>query len=404
MSMLRIFSAFSLSNRSILFLRAAWLMYLAYSMLIFISSGWGYADQMRFNRAYANTFFYFSQWISFPEFQGMVNAIFSFLAIFYLLVSIFVFVRKSNETIGILTSISLMGVPNSYFWGSEAIPYEIFAFLESLLTLVWVYAFSQLLFIFPDGCSLPRDSGRVLRVSFLIFILAMILTYVNEIFFAIPLIGIALLNIAGISSQIYRYYRISTIPEKQQTKWVFFSLLFLVLWVLFRMIDPGGSLRFEAGAFYGLFVVLTGFIVVFMIPVAFTFSILRYRLFDIDLVIRRTLQYGLLSGLLLGIYLGMVIVLQAAFRTLTGEENSPLITVVSTLLIAALFNPLRRRIQDLINRRFYRAAYNAEKILEDFAHAARDEVDIDLLADSIIEVAEQAMQPKRAILLIKKGP
>jgi hypothetical protein len=371
-------------------------------VIIFFSTGWRYAGQVRFNRPYEDAYFYFSQWISYSEFQGLVNFIFLILAGFYFLVSIVVFARKSRDPIGILTSISLMGIPNSFFWGTQAISYELFPVFESLMVLVWVYAFTQLLFIFPDGRSLPRGSGKVLRISFLVFLPALILTFLNEFFIAIPLIGVALLNIAGILSQIYRYYRISTIPEKQQTKWVFFSLLFLVFWVLFRMIDPGGSLRFELGALYGLFLVITGFVVVLMIPVAFAVSILRYRLFDIDLIIRRTLQYGLLTGLLLGLYFGMVVVLQATFRALTGDESSPLITVVSTLLLAALFNPLRLRIQNLINRRFYRSAYNAEKILEDFAHEVRDEVDIDRLADSILQVAEQAMQPERASLLIKK--
>lgn len=100
-------------------------------------------------------------------------------------------------------------------------------------------------------------------------------------------------------------------------------------------------------------------------------AILRYRLYDIDLIIRRTLQYSLLTGLLTLTYFGGVVVLQAGFRALTGETNSPLITVLSTLGIADLFTPLRRRVQDFIDRRFYRKKYNAEQALAQFTAIAR---------------------------------
>ena len=127
-------------------------------------------------------------------------------------------------------------------------------------------------------------------------------------------------------------------------------------------------------------------------------AITRYRLFEIDVLIRRTLQYTLLSGLLGLIYSGSVIVFQRLAGVLTGEENSPLVTVLITLGIAALFNPLRSRIQEFIDRRFYRQKYDAEKALAQFAAAARSETDLDQLSDHLTSTVQEALKPDRLLL------
>jgi hypothetical protein len=137
-------------------------------------------------------------------------------------------------------------------------------------------------------------------------------------------------------------------------------------------------------------------------PVAIGVAILRYRLYEIDIVINRTLVYGSLTALLALVYLGGVATTQALFRALTGQEQQPQITiVVSTLVIAALFNPLRRRIQSFIDRRFYRSKYDARKALEAFSAKLRDETDLDALSDDLVGVVRETMQPAHVSLWLR---
>jgi hypothetical protein len=138
-----------------------------------------------------------------------------------------------------------------------------------------------------------------------------------------------------------------------------------------------------------------------LLPITIALAILRYRLWDIDLLIRRTLIYGFLTALLLGLYFGSVVLLQDLFRGLFGETDSPLATVLSTLAIAALFNPLRTRVQAFIDRRFFRARYDAEQSLARFAAAARDEVDVSKLAGAMQGVVEETVKPERQSLWLK---
>jgi hypothetical protein len=139
------------------------------------------------------------------------------------------------------------------------------------------------------------------------------------------------------------------------------------------------------------------------LPVAVGIAILKYRLYNIDLLINRTLVYGLLTAVLAGVYFGSIVLFQAVFRALTGQE-SQLAVVASTLAIAALFNPLRRRIQAFIDRGFYRRKYDAVKTLEAFGAKLREETDIDTLSDDLIEVVEETMQPAHVSLWLRADP
>jgi hypothetical protein len=141
------------------------------------------------------------------------------------------------------------------------------------------------------------------------------------------------------------------------------------------------------------------------VPVAIGFAVLRYRLYDIDLLINRTLVYGSLTVSLAVVYFGGVTVTQAIFRALTSQEEQPqLAVVVSTLVIAALFNPLRRRIQSFIDRRFYRRRYDAAKTLEAFSVKLRDETDLDTLRDDLVGVVRETMQPAHVSLWLRPDP
>ncbi len=138
-----------------------------------------------------------------------------------------------------------------------------------------------------------------------------------------------------------------------------------------------------------------------LLPICFGIAITRYRLFDINLIVRKTLQYSLLTGVLGLVYFGNVVVLQQFFRSLTGNVESPIIIVISTLVIAALFNPLRRRIQDFIDRRFYRHKYDAEHALARFAAIARDEVDLDEISQNLLAVTRETIQPESVKLWLR---
>jgi hypothetical protein len=174
--------------------------------------------------------------------------------------------------------------------------------------------------------------------------------------------------------------------ELQQLKWFGYgAALFLVAVFFLTMAN-------EQTSEWLVFAVIVGGLSA--IPVAVGIAMLRYRLYDVDVVINRTLVYGSLTVLLVVVYLGVVTATQAVFHTLTGQERLPqLATVASTLVIAAIFNPLRRRIQSFIDRRFYRRKYDAVRTLEAFSATLRDETDLEALNDDLVGVVRETMQP-----------
>jgi hypothetical protein len=195
---------------------------------------------------------------------------------------------------------------------------------------------------------------------------------------------------------------------RQQIKWIAFvasfaGLVYLIAMVsqLFlapMMVGNGGSLP-PLPLWFELLtsVAVLGFAGV---PVAIGFAVLKYRLYDIDLLINRTLVYGSLTAMLVAAYFGSVVLLQGALRALTGE-GSQLAVVASTLAIAALFNPLRRRLQSFIDRRFYRRKYDATKTLEAFSAKLRDETDLDALNAELVGVVRETMQPAHISLWLR---
>jgi len=154
----------------------------------------------------------------------------------------------------------------------------------------------------------------------------------------------------------------------------------------------------------GIFVSLLGYtaalVLLVLLMISIVVAVLRYRLYDIDLIINRTLVYGALTALLVVVYVGSVVSLQAALRALTGQA-SQLAIVASTLLIAALFNPLRHRLQAFIDRRFYRSRYDAAKTLQAFSAKLRDETDLEVLDDDLVRVVQETMQPAHVTLWLR---
>jgi hypothetical protein len=138
------------------------------------------------------------------------------------------------------------------------------------------------------------------------------------------------------------------------------------------------------------------------VPVAIGFAVLKYRLYDIDIIINRTLVYGSLTATLVGLYFGSVATTQTILRALTGQTEQPQIAiVVSTLVIAALFNPLRRRLQTFIDRRFYRRKYDARRTLDAFSARLRDKTDLEELTYELTGVIRETMQPEHVSLWLR---
>jgi hypothetical protein len=214
--------------------------------------------------------------------------------------------------------------------------------------------------------------------------------------------------LASAVSLILRY-RHSGGEVREQIKWIALagSFVGLLLSTVLGLIIVSEVMRGSGGStplwLQGLlFVMVLSFAGV---PVAIGFAVLRYRLYDIDLLINRTLVYGSLTVSLAVVYFGGVTVTQAIFRALTSQEEQPqLAVVVSTLVIAALFNPLRRRIQSFIDRRFYRRRYDAAKTLEAFSVKLRDETDLDTLRDDLVGVVRETMQPAHVSLWLRPDP
>jgi hypothetical protein len=179
-------------------------------------------------------------------------------------------------------------------------------------------------------------------------------------------------------------------------------------WLLIGMIlswGVGNGILFfllEAGLLpRTLAVFLVGILLILIFPATLAITIFRYRLFDIDIVIRKTLLYGALTALLALVYFGSVVVLQQLFGSVTGVEQSPAAIVISTLAIAALFTPLRGRLQTIIDRRFYRQKYDAQQVLAQFAQTARDETDINTLTAELVQVVQETVQPTRISVWLK---
>ena len=208
-------------------------------------------------------------------------------------------------------------------------------------------------------------------------------------------VGMALLLVAllaAVTSLVARFRRSGTV-ERQQLKW--FALAAGCIGVM-------GPLA--VAFWYETVLVHVAFaLAINGLPVAAGIAILRYRLYDIDLIINRALVYGVLTATLVLIYVCGVATVQAIFRVLTGQQEQPqLAIVVSTLVIAALFNPLRRRIQSFIDRRFYRQKYDAARTLEAYSAKLRDETDLESLNGELLAVVGQTIQPEHASLWLRR--
>jgi hypothetical protein len=206
------------------------------------------------------------------------------------------------------------------------------------------------------------------------------------------------LGLVAMSSLLVRLRRSKGV-ERQQIKWFAYAVAVLATSAILAYVVAESLGVVWLGWVSGVLVIVS----VVGFPVAVGIAILRYRLYNIDVLINRTLVYGTLTAVLVVVYLVSVVLFQELFRTLTGQE-SQLGIVASTLAIAALFNPLRHRIQGFIDRSFYRRKYDARKTLEAFSSKLRDETDLDALSDDLVGVIRETMQPTHVSVWLRADP
>ena len=318
-----------------------------------------------------------------------------------------IFLRRSDDQMALLVSLFLVT-----FWttGIDSTDVEVLASSQPAWLLpvqgaqiVGSVCSTLFFLLFPSGRFLPRWT-RWLAVAFVAYFV--IQTLFPALYSSSPALeGITYLVFLGIVvsitwSLVYRYRRVSSAEQRRQTRWVVFGVALAIAgsFVFQLPVDLqwiGGDTPFV------LLLFNIGFTASFLlIPLSVGVAVLRSHLFDIDVLINRTLVYGLLTAMLVGFYFGAIVVLQRLFVA-TTDEQSNLAVVASTLAIAAIFSPLRRRIQSFIDRGFYRKRYDARKTLESFSAKLRNETDLDALSDDLVGVVRETMQPAHVSLWLR---
>ena len=326
-------------------------------------------------------------------------------------VALVIFWRRSDEPVALLvaTMLVLWGPLNGLFVLTPSATEGEYGLLQVILgsTLTYVGYITWMLFfyLFPSGRFVPRWTRWLALLYGVGFFGLWTFTPFGPESWPPLLFGAAVLSVWGsfLGSQVYRYARVSDRTERQQTKWVVFGVAVAIIGALTTMFTIGAAVDLpprEVGP--RMLSMLLMDASALMIPLSIGIAVLRSRLFDIDVVINRTLVYGSLTLMLALVYFGGVTATQALISALTGERKLPELAVVaSTLLIAALFNPLRRRVQAFIDRRFYRRKYDARKTLEAFTSRLREETDLAALSDDLVGVVRETMQPTSVSLWLR---
>jgi len=320
-----------------------------------------------------------------------------------------IFWRRSDDRVALLTSLFLV------MFGTVTVdPTAADSLVSSqpawwlpvrIVEIIGLVCSTLFFLLFPGGRFAPRWT-RWLAVAFIALDLSR--TFFAEVYSRWPVLEAASYSVflgAVVSlvwAQVYRYRRVSSPAERQQTKWVVLGTTLAIAGTFpFRLpLDlylVGGSMPFV------LLLLEVGFTLSFMLlPLSIGVAMVRSRLFDVDVLINRTLVYAILSATLAAVYVGGIVLLQRVFAGLTGQEKLPqLAIVVSTLAIAALFDPLRRRIQSFIDRRFYRQKYDARKTLEGFSAKLRAETDLDTLSEDLVAAVRETVRPTHASLWLR---
>jgi hypothetical protein len=282
---------------------------------------------------------------------------------------------------------------------AAAAAYPVLAFPAAALAVLGELLITAFFLLFPNGRLVPRWLWWLIPFRAVTASLDYIPAFTElptAEFLSTAFLLPAVVLMLGV--QVYRYRRLSTERERYQTRWVLFGVIVglgaFVTIVLAVMVTGFWQSAWSILAWTAMNIIAT------IIPITFAIAILRANLWDIDVVIRRTTVYAVLTSLLALVYFGSVIILQRLFAPFTGD-SAPAV-VLSTLIIAALFLPLRRRIQDTIDRRFFRRKYDAEKVMARFAATVRDETDLDALTAELVRVIEETMQPEYVSVWLRR--
>jgi hypothetical protein len=354
-------------------------------------------------------------------------------ALVHVVIATVIFARRSDDRMALFVALMLLTFGTATFTGTMHAMTEQYtawrlpvAFMSSLPSILpdWLWqsfsvwrvpvailssigqACAALFFyLFPDGRFVPRWT-RVLAAAWIVW-QAPAAFFPNSFFntanWPPVLAGVVWSGFIGsyAFAQVYRYRHVSDPVQRQQSKWVVFGVTAALggffgatlLAGIFTSLGQPGLLN--KGAINTII-----YLSMLLIPLSISAAILRSRLWAIDVIINRTLVYGMLTGTLALIYAASVVLLEQALRAITGQRSN-LAIVISTLAIAALFNPLRRRIQDRVDLRFFRHKYDAAKTLAAFSARMRDEVDLSRLTDELLAVVEETMQPAHVSLWLK---
>jgi len=334
-----------------------------------------------------------------------------------------IFWRKSDDWMALFVSLTLVTAPLSFIKALEGVQ-PAWRLLADFVNYLGLVSSISLLYLFPDGRFVPRWTRPLAVLWAGLNLPAIFFPAAPLSLRAWPLALQVLLLLgwsgSGVYAQIHRYLGVSSSAQRQQIKWAVLGLTaavlgpigyylpFFTLPSLTRPSLPGlfyslaGPTVFTLSLLYRLASVTVFTLGLLLFPISFAVAILRYRLWDINLLINRTLVYAALTGTLALVYFASVVLLQSIFRPLALPLQPEIVTAVSTLAIAALFFPLRRRVQAGIDRRFYRRKYDAAQTLAAFSATLRDEVDLNKLINRLLEVVEETMQPAYLTLSLRK--
>jgi hypothetical protein len=341
--------------------------------------------------------------ISLSTFAWIALSLNAFVVLVSAVLALIVFWRRSNDWMALLVALFLVGYPvmNNGTTGNipTNIPASIWVLLQVLAFPVW-FIYDATFLLFPGGRFVPRWTW-ILLIFWAIW--GQMITFVPDLFDGALFLGYPLFVSTIIVLQVYRYRRASTPIQRQQTKWAIAGLLAVlianqVFWLPSGFTPLGETLYMPTSFLFYQVVILA-------LPITFFIAIQRHRLYGIDTIINRTLVYGSVTLLLAAVYVGCIVAFQAVSQSVLhapGGANNPLSIVISTLLIAALFQPLRRRIQRGVDRRFYRTKYDARKAVETFGTTLRQELDLEAFNEQLVAVVQQTMEPAHISLWLKE--
>jgi hypothetical protein len=402
--------------------RIGWLVAVIFSLALFIGSLPAYASRLQMpcvgavacslNSALTSAQMrgLTSAGISVGSYAAYTIALTVGVVLIWSVVGLIIFWRRSDDWLALLVALTLIlfntgatqEAPTALALSSPAwtVPVDVVAFLTEL-------SIGLFFMLFPGGRLVPRWTVWAVAVDLVLTAFSILPpadSPLNTNNWQLPISGLGFIGIylVMIFSQIYRYVRVSNPLQRQQTKWVVFGVVISGVCLVGLAVSTSIP-AFIQNALYALIINTMYPLALLPIPISIGVAILRYRLWDIDALINRTLVYGLLTAILGGLYAGLIIGLESLADVIKGASaQQPLVLVLSTLAIAALFRPVRNRIQLVIDRRFYRNKYDAEQTLNTFSATLQSEVDLEQVREQLLATVQQTIHPTQVSLWLRQ--